>query len=53
MTTIGVKKIIKDFEKENLATRLKKVKHNKIKTKEADYLTKKTLNNLKRKRLKK
>lgn len=32
MTTIGVKKIMKDFEKENLATRLKKVKHNKVMT---------------------
>lgn len=53
MKTTGVKKIMKDFEKENLAARLKRVKHNKIKTKEAGYLTNKTLNNLKRKRLKK
>tara|TARA_Y100000739_G_C20155468_1_gene260891 strand:+ start:199 stop:375 length:177 start_codon:yes stop_codon:yes gene_type:complete len=32
MKTTGVKKIMKDFEKENLAARLKRVKHNKVMT---------------------
>ena len=32
MKTIGVEKIMKDFEKENLAARLKRVKHNKVMT---------------------
>ena len=53
MKTTGVKKIMKDFEKENLAARLKRVKHNKINTRESGYLTNKNLNNLKRKRTKK